>query len=226
MKVILLITILFNSSLFARVSLLPSTISGNDAVFSNTDNLCEHKTNKEEILTIVNSILNKNFEVLLPAYKDGRLKIREFENDEYFLKTMFKLSHILKKTRVYYLDINKKLYNCAPNKEALTAILAHELQHIDDYQKSKTFGLIRLGIKMVGKKSRSKYERSTDFRVMEMGYSEGIKGYRNWIYKRLDEKGLKTKKCYYYTPHEIDLYQEGQRDFSNYYKEFCKKKKD
>lgn len=190
---------------------------------TNTD-LCPNKTNKEQILQIVEQLIPKHFPTLIDDYKGNRIKIREFDSDSYFLKTFFKLGHILKEKRIYFLDINTKLYNCAPAKIALDAILAHELKHIEDYKDSNSLQLIKLGLKMVRKKSRSKYERATDYHIMSQGMAEGIKEYRNWIYKRLSKKALKKKKCYYYTPGEINLFLQGQTDFSNYFKTYCKRK--
>lgn len=139
------------------------------------------------------------------------------------MKTFFKLGHILKEKRLYYLDINTKIYKCAPPENAIKAIWAHELQHISDYKDASSIELIKLGLKMIRKKTRSQYERATDFRTMERGHSEGLKEYRLWIYKRLTEKDLKIKKCYYYTPEEINRYLQGENDFSEYFNIYCKK---
>lgn len=188
-----------------------------------SNDLCPNTTSKSEIENIINILIQDYFQPLLPALKSKRLKIREFENDEYFLKTFFKLGHILKEERTYYIDINKKLYQCAPSKLALRSILAHEIQHILDYKNSNSIELVKIGARMLRKKSRSYYERSTDYKIMEMGLSQGIKEYREWIYLRLSGKGLKTKQCFYYTPEEINRYNQGEDDFSDYYNKYCKK---
>jgi hypothetical protein len=187
------------------------------------ESLCLYKTKKKEILSIVQQLISEHFPNLVEDYKDNRIALREFENDSYFLKTFFKLGHILKDKRVYYLDINKKLYDCAPPKNALIAILAHELKHIDDYKDANSMQLIKLGIKMARKKTRSQYERKTDYFVMEKGMAEGIREYRYWIYKKLSENALKKKKCYYYTPEEINQYLQGETNFSDYFAKYCKR---
>lgn len=187
------------------------------------ENLCPYKTNNEEINLILGNLIADHFPSLLESFKDNRIKVREFQNDAYFLKTFFKLGHILKEKRLYYLDINTKLYECAPTKLALRAILAHELKHIADYKDSSSVELIRLGLRMIGKKSRSHYERATDYHVMELGLSEGIREYRLWIYKQLTDKALKKKKCFYYTPEEINRYLQGEIDFNEYFNVYCKR---
>lgn len=183
---------------------------------------CPETTSVEKIKTLINNIIQKDFPELIPAHSENRIQIREFESNDYFLKTFFKLGHILKKKRIYFLDINTKIYTCAPEEKALEAILMHEIQHIKDYKDATSAGLVKLGIKMLGKKSRSQYERSTDFSIMELGHAEGIKAYRNWIYQQLDQKSLRKKQCYYYTPEEINRYLKGELDFKDYFSKYCK----
>jgi hypothetical protein len=197
-----------------------------DEFSTEVDNLaeCDNQTNKDSITKIIDINIRKHFKDLIPALEEKRIKIREFENDQYYLKTFFKLGHILKDKRTYYIDLNKKLYNCSPSAKALEAILAHEIQHILDYKDMNSLQLIKLGIKMVRKRTRSSYERSTDFSVMQMGYSQGIKEYRQWIYKKLDHKALNKKKCFYYTPEEINRFMQGELDFSDYFNKYCKSK--
>lgn len=221
---VVIITSLFMNFAFANMGFY---ISGTNKLElnapPNSSELCPNTTNKKEINNIVNKLIAENYPKLLDAFKNNRIKIREFENDSYFLKTFFKLGHILKEKRMYFLDLNKKLYECAPPKSALIAILAHELKHIQDYKDSSSLQLIRLGIKMIGKRSRSKYERATDFHVMQEGMSEGIREYRLWIYKRLTKKSLRKKKCFYFTPEEINRFLQGEVDFDEYFNVYCKR---
>ena len=225
MNKLLIITFLFFSTLaHANMDFYLAGPSKHEIIAqSSKQELCPNSTTKDEINLIVSNLISEHFPSLIESFKDNRIKIREFENDSYFLKTFFKLGHILKEKRLYYLDINTKLYDCAPPKLALKAILAHELRHIADYKDSSSIQLIRLGLRMIGKKSRSRYERETDYHVMELGLSEGIREYRLWIYKRLSEKSLKKKKCFYYTPEEINRFLQGEVDFSDYFNKYCKK---
>jgi hypothetical protein len=186
--------------------------------------MCDNQTNKAAIEKIIEKNIKNHFQDLLPALNEKRIKIREFESDDYYLKTFFKLGHILKDRRTYYIDLNTKIYSCAPSLKALEAIVAHEIQHIQDYRDMNPLQLIKLGIQMIRKKTRSSYERSTDFSVMKLGYSQGIKEYREWIYKRLNQKSLNKKKCFYYTPEEINRYMQGELDFSDYFNKYCKLK--
>lgn len=201
---------------------------------------CESTTSRNEIQRIVKAliysdnetleqisgdqyVLEDQFSELIQSYEENKILFREFENNEYYLKTMFKLTHILKKDRKMYLDLNIKLYECSPSKSALISIMAHELKHLLDYKKSVFFKVSKLGLRMLFKKSRSKYERETDLFVMKNGLSSGLIQYREWIYNQLDEKSLKTKECFYYTPKEIELYLNQDIDsMDTYFSNYCR----
>ena len=185
-------------------------------------NSCENKTSLNEVNDLIAIIIGTQYKDLIKDYAQGRIQTRIFKNDDYFLKTSFKLSHILNNERTYFIDINEKLFECSPDYQSLKAILMHEIQHLSDYKNMNIAQLMKLGAKMISRKGRSSYERNTDFAVMEKGESIGIRGYRDWIYERLDKKALKFKRCYYYTPEEIERFILGQRDFSDYYEKYCK----
>ncbi len=216
MKLILLTLLM---SLSARsFDLLPHCkIEGNQQNIS-----CEHKTNSKEINDLIAVIIGTEYKDLIEDYTQGRIQTRIFKSDNYYLKTSFKLSHILKNERTYFIDLNENLFDCSPDYQSLKAILTHEIQHLSDYKKMNVAKLIQLGAKMLSRKGRSKYERETDFKVLEKKQAVGIRGYRKWIYERLDDKGLKFKRCFYYTPEEIDRYISGERDFNDYYEKYCK----
>jgi hypothetical protein len=167
---------------------------------------CQSQTNQKEIQNIIDGLIKKlpQFEIL----KTINLQIRFYQDDEYFLKTFVRPVHTFLKSskRTYYLDFNEKLFECAPNKSALTSILVHELFHIKDYVEFKTKDFVGLILQMSNKKGRTRYELQTDLKVLASGkeYAEGLKEYRKWIYLKLDKKQLETKKRYYLTPEEID----------------------
>jgi hypothetical protein len=161
---------------------------------------CPYQTNQKEVEELVQTIIQKHF----PNLKQANTKFRYFKNDEYFLKTFVKPLDIFKKERTYFLDINEKLYDCSPAPLALEAILVHELVHLNDFTQLGTLGFFKLLAKMATSEGRASYERQTDLRTLELGYAEGLKEYRYWIYQRLDSKALKKKKLMYYTPDEID----------------------
>jgi predicted SprT family Zn-dependent metalloprotease len=100
--------------------------------------------------------------------------------------------------------VNEKMLNCPPSQAALTAIITHELSHFQDYHSLPILGVTKLGIRYgASKKFRRYYERQTDWKTLELGHGPGLSEYREWLYKMLPPKAVKTKKYYYLTPEEI-----------------------
>ena len=83
--------------------------------------------------------------------------------------------------------------------------MAHELTHSEHYYRGTTLRtILPIGIKVLRKKSRAKYERKTDKEVVLKGFGEELKAYRVWQYRLLSPEDLETKKKEYLTPEEID----------------------
>jgi hypothetical protein len=160
---------------------------------------CGEKTNREEITALINELIREEFVEL----SDVNLSINFFKSDAYYLATWIKPFTIVKKpkNRSYIVKINENLFSCPPPKDALRAIMVHELQHIHDYYTKKSGKLIRL-ISSIGlsHKQRAIYERATDLATMKKGYTKGLINYRKWIYPKLEGSDFLTKKLFYWTP--------------------------
>lgn len=138
----------------------------------------------------------------LPEYEaliDKNINIIEFTAKDYFLKAYPK-KILNKNKRTYNIGINPALFKCPPSDRAMKAILAHELMHLKDYAE---IPLAKFGWRYLF--YTSQVERETDYRVLKMGYVNGLKEYREWIYPKLDGKKLKKKLKMYYRPDEIEL---------------------
>jgi len=162
---------------------------------------CEGRTDKQEIEEIILQITSKYF----PNLSSQNILVKEFNSDAYFLQAKPKISTLVgrRKARKYFVEINKKLYDCSPGKMALESIIAHELIHINDYDRMTVPQIIALAGKYASKKARAKYERDTDKHVVQEGLGEGLIQYRRWIYQQLTPKELSLKRYYYLTPEEI-----------------------
>ncbi len=150
-------------------------------------------------------------ELYYPSLKHINLQVRNFKSKNYYLKTNINVGTLLNKPakRLYYIEINPKMLECAPTEKAMDAILVHELKHIEDMVQMKTGALLGFLFNYgTNKKFIVDYERATDEKPLELGLAEGLKEYRNWIYSLLNEKGLAEKRKIYYTPEEIDLWSE------------------
>ena len=127
--------------------------------------------------------------------------------DTVFFETYVKATTIFlpAKYRTYHLLANNKLAERAPSEDAVRAIIAHELIHIQDFMKKSTFGLVALKDNYEDDAFKRSFERSTDERTLKLGYGSGLKEFREWLYNEIgDEKEIEKKKYYYLTPEEID----------------------
>jgi len=178
--------------------------------FASSLKYCPHQTNFLEIKEMTLDMAKVDYPDLYPLLVNKTIIFHEFESQDYFFKVFIKqvlksMTMINKDKWKYRLDINKNIYNCSPSKEALTAILSHELGHIEDMvnmKKKKQF--IALGLKILTrKKFNEKYEKETDLKAIKRGHTEGLIAYRNWIYKNIPKKKLTKKMRIYYTPEQL-----------------------
>ena len=162
---------------------------------------CDYQSSSPEVRQIIQRVKEIHF----PELNEVIINIREFKSDAYFLQAKPNIKSLFGKRsdRRYFVEINTNLYKCSPSNLALEAIIAHELQHIADYEKMTSAQIINLAASYASNKLRAKYERSTDLKVIKKGLTEGLIQYREWVYQKLNAKQLKTKRKLYYTPEEM-----------------------
>lgn len=154
-----------------------------------------------------NQILLETKEAYFSELANISIELKTFQSQAYFLevapvtKTLVSGS---REGRSYRMRVNQKLLACPPLKGSLQAILVHELEHIRDFSGWSTVKLAKHAIRYsLSFKFRSRYERSTDQKVLEKGLGPGLAGYRNWVYQWLSPKDLELKRSIYLTPEEI-----------------------
>lgn len=171
---------------------------------------CVEDPNEKVTLYNVYSTMRRiiNTNEVFNALKAVKISIVTIENDrETFFRTMFELNPISKSSRFYtsekaqyFIYVNEDVNDCTPPEIAVEGILVHELFHILDYVKKNFFSMVGLGLSY-----GPEYERYTDLRAAELGYTEGLISYREWIYSILpDEEALAKKKKFYLTPEELE----------------------
>ena len=96
-----------------------------------------------------------------------------------------------------------------PGEVALRAILAHELSHSLDYVRRAVVdgsdGLVGLLPALVWPPAEEEMERRTDLVAVQRGYAEGLIAYRLWLYRVLDDDGVREKRRVYYSPIELSM---------------------
>lgn len=157
----------------------------------------------ERILGAIDTVVKNTHEPI--AQKKVNVTTYPIDSDEFFMVSNFKISRVIGKHN-YRVGVNPKIFDLDISQEALVAVMAHELEHTLDYIKGSFIGrIVPIGISLLTKKYRYRYERQTDLKTVLKGYGEGLIAYRNWQYLFLDKKALKVKKENYLTPAEIAL---------------------
>ncbi|MEK7432895.1 MAG: hypothetical protein AABZ74_07170 [Cyanobacteriota bacterium] len=156
--------------------------------------------NIDEIKKMVNEIIVESY----PKLKKANISFKTLKDDSFYFQSTFDFMSILKKNFDYIIMVNTNLFEKNCSKEAVKAILAHELSHTLDYELKGNMGVLKIGLKMLFDDSRDKYEHKTDLKAISKGYGNGLIEYRNWIYKNIPEKSIAEKKKTYYQPEEIE----------------------
>jgi hypothetical protein len=161
----------------------------------------------------IQSILDDVRDKVWPELKAVKIGLRSFTSDSDYFRASVVLEDLPKNPlrRHYLLYVNPRVFADPPSADALFAIIAHELKHIKDYTSMKGREIVGLGALYRGfmmdeqsLRQLADYERRTDEAVLERGYSRGLKEYRQWLYAHIPESALPAKLRNYYSPDEID----------------------
>jgi hypothetical protein len=93
--------------------------------------------------------------------------------------------------------------------EALRGIVAHELAHADYFQCHNRLALLGL-VRLVLPSFRARFERGADLEAIDLGYGEGLKAFRIWLYRNVPADRVWEKKRDYFSPNEIDAINEAR----------------
>ncbi|MBS1786950.1 MAG: hypothetical protein JST85_04475 [Acidobacteria bacterium] len=142
-----------------------------------------------------------------PQLRNTEIIIRLFDSRTDYFQTRFTFPSFLFGKRLKCLmKVNRKVFADNIPEEGLRAIIAHELGHALYYQsrhRLKLLGLVRL----LDKDFAARFERATDLRAIALGYGDGLKTYRRWLYANISPNKLSEKKRDYFSPEEIDAVQ-------------------
>lgn len=134
-----------------------------------------------------------------------RLRFYSIKSPEYFMESNFSWKRVLFGTPDYRIGVNPLIFDKGIPDDALKGVLAHELTHSEHYYEGSTIRtIIPIGVKILKKKSRIRYERKTDTEVVLKGFGDELKAYRLWQYNLLTPEQLEKKKKEYLSPDEID----------------------
>lgn len=160
-----------------------------------------HLESPEQVKGLFNGLLKKSF----PELQGKKFQIRYFDSDDVFFRSRPSITSMLNPftPTTYLLDVNPATFDKELPLQAAEAIIAHELSHTLEYVSRGILGMLDA---LVGELHRGHLvhnERQTDMEAISRGYSEGLKGYREWIYPQLSPEDEAKKRQVYFSPEEI-----------------------
>ena len=162
---------------------------------------------ERRVIRIIENLRQTSHVVL--GNKRVRIAIHSIDNPQYFFESNFTIGRFLFGINKYRVGVNPIVFDKNISEEALEGVIAHELVHTEDYFLGSTIRtIIPIGLKIMRKKARRKYERQTDLKLVKKGKGLKMKAYRLWQYPLLEEDDLKVKKKEYLTPSEFDFLEE------------------
>lgn len=141
-----------------------------------------------------------------PSLDGLNLVLETFSSKEDFYRARPRRAWRAPRDRVYAVLLNAAVCDDPPPAEAETAILAHELAHLEAYAAMSRRDLISLGWAYAahpGGKSVEAFEKAADDAAAGHGHAEGLARYREWLYPRVTPKAAARKKKLYRTPEEL-----------------------
>jgi hypothetical protein len=139
-----------------------------------------------------------------PELKDADIQVQIFRSESDYFRTIFSFKRFLSGRKMrYYIKVNPRVFQLNAPEDGVRAILAHELGHVFDFHRKKRirlFGLLRLA----SKNYTVDFERRTDLQAISRGYGEGLKAYRQWLYRNIPAKKMAEKRRNYFSPEEIE----------------------
>lgn len=148
---------------------------------------------------LVNEIVSASY----PELKGTAIRIKLFESKSDYFKARFGVPQFFFGRMHYLVFVNPRVFELGAPDAGVRAILAHELGHLLYFKtrnRVKLLGLVRLA----SKASTQRFERRADLQAISRGYGEGLKEYRQWVYRHIPASKLSAKRRTYFSPDEID----------------------
>jgi hypothetical protein len=138
-----------------------------------------------------------------PELKSADIRIRMFRSRSDYFKARFGLPQFFFMRMRYLVFVNPRAFELKAPEDGVRAIIAHELAHVAYYKRRARVRLVGL-IRLTSKRFSAEFERRADLKAIALGYGEGLKEYRRWLYGAVPASALGEKRRNYFSPEEID----------------------
>lgn len=159
-----------------------------------------------DISTIVESVRMESF----PQLRGLPITLHTMTSDYIYLESRFTLPSFFTANLRYMILYNREATARHIPADALRAIAAHELAHVDYFQSQSRMGLVSL-VRLLSVHDNAQFERTADLETIGLGYGPGLRTFRVWLYQNIPASRLDEKKRDYFSPPEIDAILDAER---------------
>jgi len=153
-----------------------------------------------EIAPLVASVRAASF----PQLMDLEISLEPMQSDYIYLESRFTFSSFFLARKLRYMIlINPEAFARHVPSDGLRAIVAHELAHIDYFNRQSRMGLTSL-IGLLWAPFAARFERGADLEAIALGYGPGLESFRKWLYRNVPASRMEEKKRDYFSPEEIE----------------------
>jgi len=152
------------------------------------------------IAPLVDSVRAASF----PQLKDAGISLRPMHSDYIYFESRFTFSSFFLASKLRYTILfNPEAIARKVPPDGLRAIVAHELAHIDYFNRRSRMGLVSL-TRLLWAPFAARFERGADLEAIALGYGPGLESYRTWLYRNVPASRMEEKKRDYFSPEEIE----------------------
>jgi len=138
-----------------------------------------------------------------PELKGADIRIKPFRSRSDYFKARFGFPQYFFSRMRYLVFANPRVFELRAPEAGVRAIIAHELGHILYFKRRNRVRLMGL-MRLTSKRFSAEFERWADLKAISLGYGEGLKEYRRWLYRNVSASKLAEKQRNYFSPEEID----------------------
>jgi hypothetical protein len=141
-----------------------------------------------------------------PELEESQISVRRFTSDSDYFRARFSIPRFLVGAKMrYFIEVNSTSAITSAPEDGKRAIVAHELAQIAYYDRHKRSFLLGL-VRLTDQRFRAGFEKEADAQAIRLGYAQGLKEYRVWLYRHVPARALAEKKRDYLSPEEIEAF--------------------
>lgn len=138
-----------------------------------------------------------------PELKGTDIRVKTFHSQSDYFKARFGYPQYFFARMRYLLFVNPRAFELQAPDAAVRAIVVHELAHVVYFKRRNRVRLLGL-VRLASKRFTAEFERWADLKAISLGYGDGLKEYRRWLYRNIPASKLAEKRRNYFSPDEID----------------------